>query len=278
MKNALKFLAFALIMATHFSLTAGPRDEAWRTVDDAVKKGLPKTAITNLEPIITAALKEKAYPEAAKAIARKIALEGTIQGNKPEERIVRLEAEMAKAPKEMTPVLETVLAEWYWRYFQQNRYRFMQRTAVAQMPPSVNNPSGIRPTGTFAGPAATAQAPSDDFTTWDLPRLFAEIDKHFQASLAAEQILKATPIGAWDDLIERGTMPDSNRPTLYDFIAHEALEFYTSGEQAAAKPEDAFELSADGPIFRSVPELLEWVDRLAARRGPSWRATRTRRG
>ena len=267
MKNALKFLAFALIMATHFSLTAGPRDEAWRTVDDAVKKGLPKTAITNLEPIITAALKEKAYPEAAKAIARKIALEGTIQGNKPEERIVRLEAEMAKAPKEMTPVLETVLAEWYWRYFQQNRYRFMQRTAVAQMPPSVNNPSGIRPTGTFAGPAATAQAPSDDFTTWDLPRLFAEIDKHFQASLAAEQILKATPIGAWDDLIERGTMPDSNRPTLYDFIAHEALEFYTSGEQAAAKPEDAFELSADGPIFRSVPELLEWVDRFGGAEG-----------
>ena len=42
-------------------------------------------------------------------------------------------------------------------------------------------------------------------------------------------------------------MPDSYRPTLYDFIAHEALEFYTSGEQAAAKPEDAFELSAGQP-------------------------------
>lgn len=115
-------------------LSAAPRDEAWRAVNDAVQKGLPKTAITNLEPIIAGALKDKAYPEAAKAIAKKIALEGTIEGNKPEERIVRLEAEMAKAPKEMTPVLETVLAEWYWRYFQQNRYRFMQRTAVAQMP------------------------------------------------------------------------------------------------------------------------------------------------
>ena len=108
MSNALKLLAFASILATQFSLSAAPRDEAWRAVNDAVQKGLPKTAITNLEPIIAGALKDKAYPEAAKAIAKKIALEGTIEGNKPEERIIRLEAEMAKAPKEMTPVVLAV--------------------------------------------------------------------------------------------------------------------------------------------------------------------------
>jgi uncharacterized protein YfaS (alpha-2-macroglobulin family) len=263
MKNAPKLLAFAFIMATQFSLGAAPRDEAWRAVNDAVQKGLPKTAITNLEPIIAGALKDKAYPEAAKAIAKKIALEGTIEGNKPEERIVRLEAELTKAPKEMTPVLETVLAEWYWRYFQQNRYRFMQRTAVSQMPQPP-----ARGSARSADTTRTAsQTPANDFTTWDLPRLFAEIDKHFQASLGAEKVLKATPIAAWDDLIEHGTMPDNNRPTLYDFIAHEALEFYTSGEQAAAKPEDAFELSADSAIFRSVPEFLEWVGRIDGAEG-----------
>jgi hypothetical protein len=38
-------------------------------------------------------------------------------------------------------------------------------------------------------------------------------------------------------------------PTLYDFIAHEALLFYSSGEQAAAKAEDAFELFADKPVY-----------------------------
>ena len=143
------------MMAAHFSASAGPRDDLWRQVNEAVQKGLPKTAITNLEPIIAGALKDKAYAEATKAIAKKIALEGNIQGNKPEERIVRLEAEIARAPKEMAPVMETLLAHWYWQYFQQNRWRFMQRTA-------------------------TAQAPGKDFTTWDLPRLFAEIDRHFQ--------------------------------------------------------------------------------------------------
>ena len=53
-------------------------------------------------------------------------------------------------------------------------------------------------------------------------------------------------------------MPDSYRPTLYDFVAHQALEFYNSGEQAAAKAEDAFELAADSPIFRPAEEFVAW--------------------
>jgi hypothetical protein len=215
------------------SLQAGPRDAQWKQVEAAIQKGLPKTAITNLEPIIQGALKDKAYAEVVKAIGQKIALEGNIQGNKPEEKITRLEAEIAKAPKEMVPLMDTLLAEWYWQYFQQNRWRFMQRTAT------------------------TAQ-PGKDFTTWDLPRLFKEIDRQFQKSLAAEKVLKATPIGDWNDLLQKGTTPDSYRPTLYDFIAHQALAFYTSGEQAAAKPEDAFELSADSPILDSADKFMAW--------------------
>jgi len=147
-------LALGLILALPMAVSAGPRDAQWKQVDEAIGKGLPKTAIEALEPIVQGAMKDKAYGEAIKAIARKIVLEGNIQGNKPEEKIVRLEAEIAKAPKEMAPLLETVLANWYWQYFQQNRWRFMRRTT-------------------------TAQAPGKDFTTWDLARLFQEIDRHF---------------------------------------------------------------------------------------------------
>jgi uncharacterized protein YfaS (alpha-2-macroglobulin family) len=215
------------------NLFGGTRDTEWKRVDDAIRKGLPQTAITNLEPIITAALKEKAYAEAVKAIGKKIALEGNIQGNKPEEKITRMTAEIAKAPKEMVLVLDTLLAHWYWQYFQQNRWRFMQRTA-------------------------TSEAPGKEFATWDLSRLFNEIDTQFQKALSAEAALKATPIAVWDDLLTKGTMPDAYRPTLYDFIAQEALQFYTSGEQAAARPQDDFELSADSPILDSADNFIAW--------------------
>ena len=214
----------------------GPPDRAaqWKKVDEAVNKGLPKTAIQELEPIIASALKDKAYPEAIQAISKKIALEGNIQGNKPEERITRMKAEIAKAPKEMVPVMDAILANWYWHYFQQNRWRFMQRTA-------------------------TATAPSDDFTTWDLKRIFAEIDKQFTKALSADKELKATPIATYDALLEKGTMPDSYRPTLFDFVAFDALQFYTSAEQAGARPEDAFESAADSPALGSADEFLKWT-------------------
>jgi uncharacterized protein YfaS (alpha-2-macroglobulin family) len=226
----LSLLAVLFMTSTSF---AGPRDDLWKQVDEAVQKGLPQTAIERLEPIIAGAIKDKSYAEAIKAIGRKIALEGNIQGNKPEEKIVRLQQEIAKAPAEMVPMMEAVLAHWYWHYFQQNRWRFMQRTA-------------------------TDQSPGEDFTTWDLPRIFAEIDKQFAKALAAEDKLKTTPVGDYDDLLDKGNVPDTYRPTLFDFVAHEALRFYSSGEQAAAKPQDSFDLMADSPVFSDVADFCGW--------------------
>ena len=229
-------LLSAVLLAPQISAAANEGNKwasQWKKVDEAVQQGLPKTAIERLQPILDSALAETNYPVAIKAVGRKIALEGAIQGNKPEEKIIRMEAEIAKAPAAMQPMLEVILADWYWQYFQHNRWRFMQRTA-------------------------TAAAPGKDFSSWDLPRLFAEIDKHFQKALAAEDQLKKIPVQTFGELLDRGTMPDSYRPTLYDFVVHQALEFYNSGEQAGARPEDAFELSADSPIFRPVEEFVSW--------------------
>ena len=244
------FLAILALLVTGMTIMAASRDAQWKKVDDAVKQGLPKTAIDALEPIIKEALAEKAYGDAVKAIGRKIVLEGNIQGNKPEEKIVRMQAEIGKAPKEILPLLETVLADWYWHYFQNNRWRFMQRTAAAE-------------------------TPGADFTTWDLARLFAEIDKHFQKALAPDASgLKKTGVSAYDALLEKGMLPDSYRPTLYDFLAHEALKFYMAGEQTAAKPDDAFEISAESPIFGSVENFLAWKPDTTDTESPKLKAIR----
>ncbi len=125
----LRCLALTLLLSSAAVVQAGPRDDLWKAVADAEKKGLPKTAIKSLEPIIAGAIKDKNHDEALKAIAKKIALETP----KSEERIVKLKAEMAKAPAEMKPMMEAVLAHWYWNYFRQNRWRFMQRTHAPRL-------------------------------------------------------------------------------------------------------------------------------------------------
>ena len=93
-------------------LFGASREEQWKQANEAADNGLPKTAIERLEPIITGALADKAYAEAVRAIGRKIALEGTIEGNKPEEKITRLDAELAKAPAAMKPAMEALLGHW----------------------------------------------------------------------------------------------------------------------------------------------------------------------
>ncbi len=205
----------------------------WKQVDQAMAEGLPKTAIERLEPIITQSLAEEAYAEAVKAIGLRVTLEGTIQGNQPAEKVTRMEAEIEAAPEPIKPVLRAILANWYWHYFQQNRWRFLQRTQ-------------------------TEAAPSDDFTTWSLPRILAHIDDQFQQVLAAADRLQQIPVQQYSALLEAGNSGDTLRPTLYDVLAFNALEFYTAGEQAGSRRQDSFDIEADSPIFDDVPAFLAW--------------------
>lgn len=230
----LGLVAAAAGVGYHYTSAAGTdRADQWKKVHDAEAKGLPRTAIKELDPLIEAALRDKDYPEAIRAILRKVTLEANIQGNKPEERITRLKAEAAKTPKEMAPLLDAVLAHWTWHYYEENRWRFAQRTR-------------------------TAGGTSDDMTTWDLPRIMAEIDRLFAKALANEKELKATPVAVFDKVLEKGSLPDAYRPTVYDFLAFDAVAFYAAAEQAGAKPQDAFEIESDGPALGTLADFTKW--------------------
>ena len=228
------FLVASLLFGL-LALAATPQNQqgTWDAVNDAIRKGLPKTAIEQLQLIQDRATSSDDHAEAIKAIAMKVALEGNVQGGKPEEKIIRMRAEIEAATAEMRPVMEAIVANWFWHYLQQNRWRFMQRTP-------------------------TAQSPGEDFTTWDLPRLLSEIDQQFDRAFANSQLLKTIPIEKYDALFEKGSAPDAYRPTVFDFVAHNALGFYASGEQVASQKQDAFTLSADDPVFDSTEAFLAW--------------------
>ncbi|MFM9118608.1 MAG: alpha-2-macroglobulin family protein, partial [Planctomycetota bacterium] len=53
-----------------------------------------------------------------------------------------------------------------------------------------------------------------------------------------------------------------------------ALEFYASGEQAGAKAEDAFELSADGPVFGPAADFATWKVESTDEDSPTLKAIR----
>lgn len=224
-------LVLGLLLAPALSpaaTTKAASTDPWKGVEEAIKARKPRTALELLAPIQESALASKNWGLATHAIARKAQLEASLEGRQPEEGILRLNAALETAPPEIKPLLQALLADWYWSYFQRNRWRFMQRSR-------------------------TAEAPGKDFTTWDLPRLFSEIDRTFTRALSADAALKGTPVSQFNETLSKGTLPDTQRPTLYDFIAFKALEFYTSGEQAGARPETIMELYAEQPVYGVIP-------------------------
>lgn len=234
--NLLRLASTCLVLMFIFApktSSAASRDAEWKQVEEHLAEALPQSAIEILERIATAAETEKAWPELAKAIAYRIVADTRIQGDQPAEKIRRYEAALTDAPEEIAPVLETLLAGAYRDYFQQNRWRLLQRTR-------------------------TSETSGGDFETWDLPRLFREIDERYRAALENAVTLQQIPIADYDTLLVKGTVPDSFRPTLYDFLAHQALAFYTAAEQAGAAPQDVFRFDAKSPALGTMAEFLDW--------------------
>ncbi|MGA1839029.1 MAG: alpha-2-macroglobulin family protein [bacterium] len=212
-----------------------PTDEdlerLWGKIGEAIENGLPVTAIDRLEEFIPIALEKEKYGLAMKGICKQLVLEANIQGDKPEEKIIRLTEEIENAPDLLKPLLKLVLAQWYWQYYQENRWRFSERDATAVIDES-------------------------DFTTWDLPRLFDKIDELYTEVLSKEEQLKSMSMETFSDFFEQGTVPVSYRPTLFDFAAFSAISFYQDGDQLRNEPEDAFELDADSDAFAPAADFI----------------------
>ena len=238
MKEYLIILAVLVLALLVFkfpapSLAAGNTEDLWKKVSEAENNGLPQTAIDALKEIYKNASADNRQAEALKALLKHIVLDSNIKGNKAEEKVKFLKEEIEKADERMRPIMRTVLAQWYWHYFSNNRYRFINRTQTAGLNES-------------------------DFTTWDLAKLFNEISGLYQQVLKDEEQLKKIPLSEYDQILEKGNLDAKLVPTVYDFVCLKALEFYESGEQAGAAPSDAFEFDASTAVFEEYSKFAEY--------------------
>ena len=221
------------------------RQALWMQVRQAELKGLPKSAAKLLGQIYDSAVADKEYAEATRAVCYQIRLESRINQPAMPYAIRRLQAEMPKLHEDVQPLAQVIQAHWFLSYYQQNRWQIQQRSQ-------------------------TAQSPSDDFETWDSVRLLDEVDRQLQAALSGADKLKKLPIAQFDKILNKGSMPDTYYPTLYDFVARNATEFYSLDEQIT-RAQDAFELTADSPIFADTQTFLQWQPKSESR-SPALRA------
>lgn len=199
-------------------------ENEWKKADSLIENGLTTSALEVVNVIYEKAKAEKNAGQFVKAIIHQMKLQQDIEEYSLEKAIARLKNEVETATSPLKNVLESMLAESYWQYYQTNRYTFYDRSNIA----SVNN---------------------TDIATWDLKTIFSHVIKHYQASLNNSDLLKQTSINVYDEVLIEERSVRKFRPTLYDFLAHRALDFYKNEEPNLIRPVNKFEV--DNPTYFS---------------------------
>lgn len=210
----------------------------WSEVETALNEGRPKSAIALLEGIIQEGKEGEMSIDQLKAICRKAFLLGERAGGDPAMTLDFLKGYTDQSNEPAQAIIHAVMAHVYWSYYNQNRWRILNRTRMDDTP------------------GKTEEA--GDLGTWDLNRIYTTIEFHFNEALKNVAMLKTISLEDWKGFLEMGGVPVSQRPTLFDFLAHEAIEFYLSDEQAGVEPE-GFSLPEDGnPVFANRLAFLDW--------------------
>ncbi|WP_179319237.1 alpha-2-macroglobulin family protein [Winogradskyella helgolandensis] len=231
MKNYISILM--IICFASFSNAQNDFEDQWKEVTKLENEGLTKSASDVVETIYKNATKAKNTEQRIKALLH-ISKYLLILEEEAQLTIVnRFKTEIKTSSDLVTKhLLENMLATMYWQYFQQSRYQFYNRTK-------------------------TSEKVSDDFRTWDLETIFNEIHTYYQRSLEDGSLLQQESLSNYTILLKEQENSKDFRPTLYDLLSHNALEFYKTDENSITQPSYKFtienpDLIADSDIFTTI--------------------------
>ncbi|HET6244401.1 MAG: hypothetical protein H0V01_15270 [Bacteroidetes bacterium] len=194
-------------------------EELWLNVDSLRKKGMNNTALQVTDEIYARAKNEKNAPQIIKALLHRASISSLFEEEADEKSIAFILNELKEINGPAKPILHSILAEMYWKYYQNNRYRFLDRSHIAD-------------------------AENSDLRTWDLIKIHQVAVMHYEKSLLNADTLKRTQLNIFDPIIINGdTLAKKLRPTLYDFLAHRAIDFYSHEETDLALPAWHFQIN-----------------------------------
>ena len=217
-----RFFFIYIILAAFISLPATAQapiknyNKEWKQVDAFVKKELPKSALEQVKKIYQLAKKEKQDAQLIKALVYMTGLQEEITENSETKAIADMEKEINTGNEPARSILNSLLAEMYWNYFRQQRWQLYDRT----------NTKDFR---------------KDDIATWTADDLHRKISELYLQSIKNPALLQQTKLEAYDAIIVKGNVRHL-RPTLFDLLAHRALEYFKNDERDITRPAYAFEI------------------------------------
>jgi len=150
----LKKMFMLLISAISFYAAAAQKDKnypaQWSKVEGFEKKGLTKSALKEVEGIYKLALQQNNDAQQIKSCMYQIKYRNVLQEGSGEQNIFFVDTLIAKAKTPAKNILQSMQAEMYLQYLQNNRWKLYDRTKLAE-------------------------EKSKDLNTWSLEKLHAAI-------------------------------------------------------------------------------------------------------
>jgi uncharacterized protein YfaS (alpha-2-macroglobulin family) len=237
-----RLLTFLLLLTTMSAFAQKNYEKEWKEINDLfTKKGLTESAQKKVQAVFDDAKKTGNDPQMIKAIMYQLLLSNARDNDAAMKAVQNLEKEMNTAKGASKHLLQSMLAEKYWQYYQQHRWQILQRTN-------------------------TVNFDKADFQTWSVKDFNQRISALYLASVSDKNLLQAASLDAYDPILLLFGFRFL-RPTMYDFLAHRALQYFENDEKDVAKPAYAFQLDqaealANAAVFSKHPFETKDVDNL----------------
>ena len=206
--------------------------DTWDKIKTLEAEGKPKSALKYLEEIYLKASSENNSAMLIKAVIHKLLYSSNLEEDEFYSAFNKLREEIKTVTLPTRNILHSMLGEMYWKYYQRNRYKFLSRTKVEN-----SNEKDVR--------------------KWDLETIVKYSSKNYLKSLEEPDKLKEISIKSIEPVLSYNNEGDSLRPTLYDFLLHRAIDFFSNQESGLVSPKDKFYISKDTISFngKSAYEL-----------------------
>jgi uncharacterized protein YfaS (alpha-2-macroglobulin family) len=194
---------------------------AWSKVIAFETKGLPQSQLKEVDIIYKNAKDENNTDQLVKAVIYQMKLTDYKEENAFVKNLNKINIEIKSASFPVKPLLHSMLAEMYWQYYINNRWKFNNRTE-------------------------TVNFNQDDIETWGLEKIVQETINQYQASLEEKEKLKAEGIKIYNEILYKGNEEGRLlRPTIYDFLVNRAIDFYMNEEPSITRPAYFFTLNKE---------------------------------
>ena len=178
-------------------------ESRWKQIEKQEEDGLLKSTLSAVNEIYSQAKKDKNAQQIIRSLLyqSKIAIATSDEDDVELDIIQNFEQEMAAAKPIDKAVMQSILAEMFQTYYQQNQWKINERTE-------------------------TADSTGKDFRFWTESVFQKKTSDLYLKSIENQKELQNEPIEKWDYLLNKVTETRNLRPTLYDLLAHRTIQFF----------------------------------------------------